>query len=335
MQPVGTAEREGTRAAGGRAARRLPRPGRRTRPAGTARAGARQRADNRAGWALAAPAVLLLAVMTVAVAIYVIYESLYRTGSFGTGNVFVGLGNYAAAFTANNFTPDLIRTLGYVAVSVVIELAAGVALGLVLARPARSNRVAAALFVIPFACTPAASALVARVLLDPNYGWVDYYLHAAGLASTPIQWLSHPVTAWIALIGLDVWEWTPFVALIVMAGAQSLPGDVFDAAAVDGAGPWARFRHIQLPMLTPFIAIAGVLRVIQAFKTFDIFQILTNGGPGSSTEVVNLSLYRIVMQDFSIGSGAAIAVMLLVILLLLTPLLLRTVGRHADPERSA
>lgn len=215
------------------------------------------------------------------------------------------------------------------------ELAAGVALGLVLARPARSNRVAAALFVIPFACTPAASALVARVLLDPNYGWVDYYLHTTGLAGSPIQWLSHPVTAWIAIVGLDVWEWTPFVALIVMAGAQSLPGDVFDAAAVDGAGPWARFRHIQLPLLTPFIAIAGVLRVIQAFKTFDIFQILTNGGPGSSTEVVNLSLYRIVMQDFSIGSGAAIAVMLLVILLLLTPLLLRTVGRHTDPERSA
>jgi multiple sugar transport system permease protein len=323
MQSVGTAEQAGTPSTGAPARPRPPRPV------------TRQRADNRAGWALAAPAVILLAVMTVAVAVYVIYESLFRTGSFGNGNVFVGLGNYADAFTTNNFTPDLIRTFGYVAVSVALELVAGVALGLVLARPARSNRVAAALFVIPFACTPAASGLVARVLLDPNYGWADYYLHSLGLIGSPIQWLSHPVTAWIALIGLDVWEWTPFVALVVMAGAQSLPSDVFDAAAVDGAGPWARFRYIQLPMLTPFIAIAGVLRIIQAFKTFDIFQILTNGGPGSSTEVVNLSLYRIVMQDFSIGSGAAIAVMLLVILLLLTPLLLRTVGRHADPERES
>jgi multiple sugar transport system permease protein len=326
MQPAGTTEQDAAPAAAEpgppvlSARRRSPRS-------------ARQRADNRAGWAFAAPAVLVLAVMTVAVAIYVLYESFYRTGSFGTGNVFVGFGNYTDAFTANNFSPDLVRTLGYVAACVGIELAAGVPLGLVLVRPARSNRVAAALFVIPFACTPAATALVARSLLDPNYGWVDYYLHATGLIGSPVQWLSHSSTAWVALIGLDVWEWTPFVALIVMAGAQSLPREVFDAAAVDGAGLWARFRRIELPMLAPFIAIAGVLRVIQAFKTFDIFQILTNGGPGTSTEVVNLSLYRIVLQDFSIGSGSAIAVMLLVILLLLTPLLLRTVGRHADPER--
>lgn len=327
MQPVGTTERDtsqpvaGTGSAGQAERHGPPRS-------------ARQRADNRAAWAFAAPAVLILAVMTVAVGIYVLYESFYRTGSFGTGNVFVGFGNYADAFPDNNFSSDLARTLGYVAAAVSIELAAGVALGLVLARPARSNRIAAALFVIPFACTPAAAALVSRALLDPNYGWVDYYLQNLGLRSSPIQWLSHSGTAWTALIGLDVWEWTPFVALIVMAGAQSLTREVFDAAAVDGASVWARFRYLELPMLTPFIAIAGVLRVIQAFKTFDIFQILTNGGPGSSTEVVNLSLYRTVMQDFSIGSGAAIAVMLLVILLLLTPLLLRTVGRQGDPERA-
>lgn len=304
---------------------------RRLRPTGEA--GRRARTESRTAWALVAPALVVLVAMTLAAGIYVIYVSFFRVGTFGQANQFVGAKNYVNAFSINNFAPDLARTAAYVVVAVGIELVAGLLLGLALARPTRANKVAAAFFVIPFAATPAVSALIARVLLDPNYGWIDYYLHDLGITQQPIQWLSHSSTAWVALIGMDIWQWTPFVALIVLAGVQSLRTDVLEAAQIDGAKAWAMFRYIRLPMLAPFIAIAAVLRVIQAFKTFDIFLILTNGGPGKSTEVLNLSLYRIVLQDFSIGSGAAIGVMLLVILLLLTPLLLRTVGRHAEHER--
>lgn len=293
----------------------------------------RSRSESRIAFAFLAPALVILVMMTIAAGIYVLYVSFFRVGTFGAPNQFVGGQNYSDAFTVNNFGPDLIRTVLYVVVAVSIELVAGLMLGLALARPSRANKVAAAFFVIPFAATPAVSALVARVLLDPNYGWIDYYLRRIGITSQPIQWLSHPTTAWVALIGLDVWQWTPFVALIILAGVQSLRTDVLEAAQVDGARTWATFRYIRLPMLAPFIAIAAVLRVIQAFKTFDIFLILTNGGPGTSTEVVNLNLYRIVMQDFSVGSGAAIAVMLLILLLTFTPLLLRTVGSHAEHER--
>lgn len=295
----------------------------------------RSRSESRVAWALLAPTLIILILMTIAAGVYVVYESFFRVGTFGQANQFVGGQNYADAFSTNSFGPDLGRTLAYVVVAVSIELVCGLLLGLALSRPSRANKVAAAFFVIPFAATPAVSALIARVLLDPNYGWIDYYLRRIGITAQPIQWLSHSSTAWVALIGLDIWQWTPFVALIVLAGIQSLRTDVLEAAQVDGARAWATFRYIRLPMLAPFIAIAAVLRVIQAFKTFDIFLILTNGGPGTSTEVVNLTLYRTVMQDFSIGSGSAIAVMLLIILLMFTPLLLRTVGRYAEHERGA
>ncbi|MCU1489928.1 MAG: carbohydrate transporter rane protein 1, family [Acidimicrobiaceae bacterium] len=283
-------------------------------------------------WLLVAPTLAVLVAMTIAAGVYVFWVSFYRIGSFGTGNQAVGWLNYRDAFSTYDFLPDLLRTVGYVAVSVGIELVAGIALGVSLARRVRGNRLAAALLIVPFATTPAVSALVFRSLLDPNYGWIDYYLRSFGLHQ-PIQWLSHPTTAWISLIGLDVWEWTPFVALVVLSGLQSLRTDVVEAARVDGASALQRFRYITLPMLTPFLAIAAVLRVIQSFKTFDIFLILTNGGPGTGTETVNLQIYRLVMQDFSIGQGAAIAVMLLVVLLLLTPLLLKTIGHYAEHER--
>jgi multiple sugar transport system permease protein len=293
------------------------------------------RGEARTAWLLVTPALVVLVAMTVAAGIYVFYVSFYRIGSFGTPNQFVGWLNYEDAFTSNNFLPDLARTLLYVGVSVSVEVVLGLLLGLALARPVRANRVAAAFFVIPFATTPAVSALVFGALLNPNYGWIDYYLSDLGITHRPIEWLSNTGTAWVSLVGLDVWEWTPFVALIILAGLQSLQTDVLEAATVDGATAWQRFRQVQLRMLTPFLAIAIVLRVIQGFKTFDTFLILTNGGPGTSTESVNLTIYRLVMQDFSIGSGAAIAVMLLVVMLLFTPLLLRTIGKYAEHERGS
>ncbi len=292
----------------------------------------KQRRETIPAWLLLAPAVIVLIAMTLAAGIYVFWVSFYRIGSFGSGNQFVGWSNFSAAVSTYNFVPDLVRTLGYVVVAVGIELVAGTLLGVALARNVWGNRAAAALLVIPFAATPAVSALVFGALLNPNYGWIDYYLRLVGVTQ-PIDWLSSSPTAWTALVSMDVWEWTPFVALIVLAGLQSLRTDVVEAARVDGASALKTFRYVTLPMLKPFLAVAAVLRVIQAFKTFDIFLILTNGGPGSSTESVNLQIYRLVMQDFNIGQGAAIAVMLLVLLLMLTPLLLRTIGRYAEHER--
>jgi multiple sugar transport system permease protein len=302
-----------------------------TRPASAPESAARAH-ERRLGWMLLSPALLLLGVMTVGPAIYLLYSSVHDVQLFGGANRFVGLRNFRQLLTDSSFGKSLLVTFAFVALAVGFEVMIGLALAMGLMRRIRSNAVAATLLLLPFAVTPVVSAMVFKQLLDPNYGWVDYYLSKIGVLPAHLDWLSEPATAWIALVVLDVWQWTPFVALIILAGLQTLPQEVLEAAAVDGAKPGQIFRHITLPMVTPFLAIAVVLRSVQAFKTFDAFQVLTGGGPGESTEIVNLGIYRTALQSFRVGAASAVGLVFLLILSLLVPALLRVVGRNAQPE---
>jgi multiple sugar transport system permease protein len=302
-------------------------PSRRT-PKGPSSAGSRF-----APWALMSPALAILLLMTVAPAAYLIWSSLRNDTLLGGGGTFVGLQNYTDALGDPEVVHSLLVTFAFVVVAVVVEMAIGLALAVPLAAQSRSNNVAAALMLLPFAVTPAVSAMMFKELLNPNYGWVDHYMGVFGLPAHT-DWLGSSTTAWVALIGLDVWQWTPFVALILMAGLQAMPREPLEAAAIDGAGTWQTFRHITLPLIAPFISIALVLRTIQAFKTFDSFKILSGGGPGASTEVINLGIYRVALQSFRIGAASALAMILLILLSLLVPVLLRAVGRNADPEEA-
>jgi multiple sugar transport system permease protein len=314
---------EGTTAAAGQGLNPVRRRGRRSTP----RSGV-----NVAGWTLMSPALVLLLVMTVVPTIYLVRASLRNDTLLGVGGGFVGLQNYRDVLSDPNEIHALLRTAFFVAVVVVIELIIGMLLAVPLAAQSRSNNVAATLMLLPFAVTPVVSAMIFRELLSPTTGWVDYYMGRVGLGAH-FDWLGGSNTAWIAIIGLDVWQWTPFVALILMAGLQSLPQEPSEAAAIDGASTWQSFRFITLPMLMPFVAIAITLRTIQAFKTFDSFAVLTNGGPGTSTEIINLNIYRVALQSFRIGAASALAMVFLILLSLLVPLLLRVAGR--DPEESA
>jgi len=203
-------------------------------------------------------------------------------------------------------------------------------LAVLLARKMLESNLLSGLIILPMAMTPAVSALIFRELLDPNFGWVSYYLQAWHITSQPIAWLSDPTTSWIALIGLNVWQWTPFVALILLAGLQGIPQEPREAAAVDGANAWQSFLHITLPLLRPFIAIALLLRVIDAFKTFDIIQVLTGGGPGTATETINLLIYRVSLQDFNVGAASALGVCFLILLAIVVGQLLRLFARYTD-----
>jgi multiple sugar transport system permease protein len=134
---------------------------------------------------------------------------------------------------------------------------------------------------------------------------------------------------------MDVWQWTPFVALILMAGLQGLPQEPKEAAAVDGATGWQLFVTITLPMLRPFIAIAVLLRTLDAFKTFGTIKVLTGGGPGTSTEIVNLTIYRVALQDFSVGAAAALGITFLIMLSIIVPQLLTVMARNTDLVEAA
>jgi multiple sugar transport system permease protein len=283
----------------------------------------RRRDTDMTGWALAFPAVAILAAMTLAPAGYLLYSSFFDFTLLGSSRRFVGLDNYRRVVTDGVTHHDLLVTLLFVVLAVGIELVIGMLLAAPLAGRTVGNSVASTLLLLPFAITPAVSALVWRQLLDPNFGWIDYYGQKLGVMGTPVDWLSHPTTAWVALVGLDVWQWTPFVALILMAGLQGVPSEPREAAAVDGATAWQSFRYITLPLLRPFIAIAVLLRLVEACKTFATVQVLTGGGPGNSTELVNLQIYRVALQDFSIGAAAALGIVFLILLSMIVPVVLR------------
>ena len=277
------------------------------------------------------PAIGLLVLVAIGPAIYLFGTSLFDYHLLRPEQAeFVGIDNYVRALTTPQTWDRLWNTAIFVTIAVSIELVLGVALALLLNRPGRDVRLAASLLLLPMAITPVVAALIFRALLNPLYGWVDHYLRAFGLVDRPIEWLSEPLTAWIAVIGLDVWQWTSFVALIVLAGLQGLDSEPREAAAIDGAGRWQTFRFVTLPMIKPFIVIALLLRTVQAFKVFETIQVLTNGGPAGATEVFNLTIYRVSLQNFQVGYGAALGIIFLFLLSLIAAQLLRLIGRNTD-----
>jgi multiple sugar transport system permease protein len=283
------------------------------------------------GWLFVSPAVVVLLLMTIVPAAYLLYSSFFSFTLLSPElGQFVGLQNYGRILTDGALRHGFLITLFFVAVAVSLELIIGMLLALALAPRTLGNSIASTLLLLPFSMTPAVSALLWRELLNPNYGWIDFYLQRIGMIGEPIEWLSSATTAWIAFIGLDVWQWTPFVALILMAGLQGLPAEPQEAAAIDGATALQTFWHITLPLLMPFIAIAVLLRVVQAFKTFDTVAILTNGGPGTATEIINLTLYRVGLQNFQVGAASALGIVFLILLVTIVGQLLRVMERNTD-----
>ena len=281
-------------------------------------------------WTLLAPALAILLAMTIAPAIYLFYASFRHENLLGPGSSFVGLQNFTRALTNPEIWWDWLATIQFVAIAVTIEILLGLTLALMLSAKLSERNLLLALYILPLGVAPVVSALTFRVLLNPTYGWVDFYLQRWGLIGQPIDWLGQPLTAWIAIIALDVWQWTPFVTLILLAALSAVPAEPRAAALLDGATATALFWRIIFPFIRPFIAIAVVLRSIEAFKTFGSIFVLTGGGPGASTEIINLSLYRIALQNFDIGAAAALGLIFLLLLSLIMSQLLRLLGRNTD-----
>jgi multiple sugar transport system permease protein len=287
--------------------------------------------SNGLGWALVTPAVGVLLLMTIFPALYLLWASFRRFNLMTPDNApFIGLENYRNIATNGDIRHSMLVTILFVVAAVGIELSLGLLLALMLAPKSRSNAAAATLLILPMAVTPVVSALVWRELFNPNYGWVNYYLRQIGIMHEPIAWLSNPQTSWFTVISLDVWQWTPFVALILMAGLQGIPPEPREAAAVDGAEGWRLFWDVTFPLLRPFVAIAVLLRTLEAFKTFGTIRVLTGGGPGISTEIINLTIYRTALQDFSVGAAASLGIAFLVFLSILVPQMLRILARNSD-----
>ncbi|NOX63000.1 MAG: sugar ABC transporter permease [Chloroflexi bacterium] len=259
-----------------------------------------------------------LLIFIVVIAIYPLFFSFYisffkyRLTDPNQTRTFLGLANYINAFKDPQVTGAIANTLIFVAGTVIVEIALGLGLALLFAAESRRTQMLRSWMLIPMALPPLVVGLVWKSLYNVDFGVIPYYLKQLGLDMGrgplgELQW------AMPAVILIDVWQWTPLIMVIFLAGLKSLPHEPYEAARVDGATRWQSFWYITLPMLKPTFLVALLLRTMQSFKVFDIIYATTGGGPGSATTVLNYHIYTVGMVFFKMGYAAALANILLII----------------------
>ena len=253
------------------------------------------------------PAVIFVAVMVIFPFGYALWLSLldYRIGQTLS---FVGLGNYKALTADEQFWNGLRLTFILYAGAIVLQLVLGVALGLLLHRLETFKGLIRTVLVSPFMLPPVVVGMMSIVVLDPGMGVANYLLKSAGLPTS--LFLASTDFVIFTVIMIDTWQWTPFVALIVLGGLQSLPTRVYEAAAIDGATGWRRFVYITLPLLGPTILTAAVLRSVDLLRFFDVIYITTQGGPGYASSTLNIYAYRKGFEFSDIGYASALMITL-------------------------
>jgi len=253
--------------------------------------------------------------------------SLY---GFGRLIEFVGFENYRIVFSDPAFWGSLWVTAKFVALTVTIETALGLGLALLCANELRGFRFARVVLLMPMVVMPVVVGIVFTLIYASDVGLITVI--SKELGGDAVQILSGETSAFFAVVALDVWEWTPLMFLILLAGIQALPVEPLEAARVDGAGRWRTFADHTLPMLRPVIAVAVILRMIDAFATFDQVFVLTQGGPGRATELIAIRGYYTAFQFQEVGIAAAMLLSVTVIVVALAALLVRTIRaqRRAD-----
>ena len=283
--------------------------------------------------ALAAPAllyVLAIAVGPIVQGFLYSFESynLIRPGS----RHFVGLDNYVSLWRDDTARRALVNTFVFTFGAVAVEFALGLGIALLLWRDDLFNRIALGLLLIPATVTPLVVGLVFKALLSPEYGMLGYAFAEIGF-SGPRGLLADPQRALATLVAIDAWEWTPLMALILLAGLKSLPTDILEAAAVDGAAPTQRFRLVILPLLLPAAFLALILRMMDAFRVFDIIFVSTNGGPADATNTLMIYGVKQGLEFFNIGSASAVSTVIVVCVLLMAAAFIAVIrpaqNRHA------
>lgn len=261
--------------------------------------------------------------------LYALYTSFYSF-RFGQFNQFVGLDNFRRLFSDQNLHADLRVTLIFVVVTVTVQMVLGFALALLLNREMRGKNILRAIMVLPLFATPVAMGYLGITLYYEQNGPLNQLIRFFGGSGVP--WLSNPFWSLVAVILVDIWQWTPFVFLVALAALQSLPQDLYEAAEVDGAAGWATFRWVTLPLMVPTLWLILLLRLIEAFKVFDIPASLTLGGPGRATEVYSLFTYRTALRFFDHGYAAAQGFLLLVIVMVIVTVLFGRIRQLYEEE---
>jgi multiple sugar transport system permease protein len=226
---------------------------------------------------------------------------------------FIGLDNFGRAL-GNPLLYEAIKQTGlYAAIALPTEILGGLGIALLVHRTVRSNGVRAAIYIaamIPIVIPQIAVGVIFRLVYAPDYGILNVLLGQTG--PTQPLWLSSPPLAMIATASVDIWQWTPFVYLVMFAGLQTVPTESVEAAQVDGATTWTQFRHIELPYLRPLLLLVLFFRIADVIRVFDHVYVLTGGGPGTTTQFLSLYIYRIGFKFSDLGQASALAVVVMV-----------------------
>ena len=290
-----------------------------SRPAAGGRAASRAKSDRRLGYGLVTPAVVLLLAITA----YPIVDNLWNSVHFdnlqfpGLPHKFVGAANYTKMFTSPQWIAALERTLAFAVVTIVFDMIVALGLAVILNRKFIGRGIVRAAILVPWAVPTAVSALLWQTMFDPRAGFVDYFLGFIHPGWASISWLGASVwRSWVVIFIADSWKNIPFVAIILLAGLQVIPSEVYEAARIDGATGWQAFRRVTLPLLKPALMVALIFRTLQALLVFDVIYILTGGGPGNSTETLSFFNFYTFTTQSDYGYGGAISVVLVVLALL-------------------
>jgi multiple sugar transport system permease protein len=271
------------------------------------------------------PAILLLLAITIFPLIYTLRLTVFQLElTISTEEQFVGLQNFIRVFQDPRFWNAMKNTMTLVVGGVGLQLVLGIGLALVLNQTGRVRPFLVSLILIPIMIAPVIAGFQFRMILNDQFGPLNYLLEVVtGGRFRGLPWLADPNVSLWAIMVTDVWQWTPFMILIVLAGLQSIPVDLLEAAEVDGASGWQQFWNILLPLLLPVIIIGILVRFMDTFKLFDIVYQLTAGGPGSSTETIAYYTYLQGFKFFSMGYTAAMAFVQLVVITIVAQVFLR------------
>nr|WP_314623817.1 sugar ABC transporter permease [uncultured Noviherbaspirillum sp.] len=281
------------------------------------------RQEQRFALALLAPALLLLLLTTTIPLVYLAWNSMQRIDlGMPWLSGFAGLDNYAKMGSDPRFWNSLWLTAVYTASTVALQVVIGLSLALLVLQIPKGQGVLRVAAILPIVLAPVVVGLFWRTLvLAPDFGLVDLVTRSAGMGS--YNWLGDPQLALISVIAIHTWQWTPFAFLVMLATLATLPPDVYEAARLDRARPWQRFVYITLPLVRPAIVMVIIMRTMTALSAFAAIFAATGGGPGSSTEILNLYAYRTSFSELNVGYGASLAMVLMGITLAISWLMFR------------
>ncbi|HID17381.1 TPA: sugar ABC transporter permease [Candidatus Bathyarchaeota archaeon] len=284
-------------------------------------------------WLLMAPAVAILLILVIYPLLWSLGLSFYKYSTMiPNPPSFVGLQNYIEILNDPKIWHNFKVTAHFMAIAIPAEFLLGFGIALLLYEEFKGRRIVITLLLIPMMLAPIAVGVFYRFIFDSTFGIFTYFLSMLGVKG--FRWYTYGwVIPCVALV--DIWMWTPFMMLILLAGLMAVPSYLYEAAEIDRAGWFMKFRHITLPAIKPLIGIALLFRTMDALKLFDTLFILTGGGPGDASEVISLRVYREAFQYFHTGFASALSYILLVIIIVLTNIYLRFLMRRPPELRMA